>query len=99
GTPAAFCGGTGLRPTYGLASRHGAMALSWTLDKLGPMARNAEDCGQALAAMSGADPADPTTGKRRFVALAGRAAASAVRQARMGFAEEDLGHATPEAKR
>ena len=99
GTPAAFCGVTGIRPTYGLVSRHGAMALSWTLDKLGPMARTAEDCGLALAAMAGADPADPTTSGKRFVALSGRAAASAVRSARMGFAEEDLAHATPEAKR
>jgi aspartyl-tRNA(Asn)/glutamyl-tRNA(Gln) amidotransferase subunit A len=98
GTPAAFCGVTGLRPTYGLVSRHGAMALSWTLDKLGPMARTAEDCGLALRSMAGADPADPTTSSRRFVPLAGRAAASAVRAARVGFAEEDLGHATPEAK-
>ena len=48
-TPAAFCGVTGLRPTYGLVSRHGAMALSWTLDKLGPMCRSAEDCGLVLA--------------------------------------------------
>src|SRR6266481_8592785 len=38
-TPASFCGVTALRPTYGLVSRHGAMALSWTLDKLGPFAR------------------------------------------------------------
>jgi aspartyl-tRNA(Asn)/glutamyl-tRNA(Gln) amidotransferase subunit A len=99
GTPAAFCGVTGLRPTYGLVSRHGAMALSWTLDKLGPMARTADDCGLALQAMAGADPADPTTSGKRFVALSGRAAASAVRAVRVGFAEEDLGHATPEAKR
>ena len=41
--PAAFCGVTGLRPTYGRVSRHGAMALSWTMDKLGPIARTAED--------------------------------------------------------
>ena len=40
-TPAAFCGLSAVRPTYGLVSRHGAMALSWTLDKLGPMARSA----------------------------------------------------------
>ena len=40
-TPAAFCGITGLRPTYGLVSRHGAMALSWTMDKLGPMCHSA----------------------------------------------------------
>src|SRR5262249_47833259 len=44
-TPSAYCGITGLRPTYGLVSRQGAMALSWTLDKLGPMCRSAEDCG------------------------------------------------------
>jgi aspartyl-tRNA(Asn)/glutamyl-tRNA(Gln) amidotransferase subunit A len=99
GTPAAFCGVTGLRPTYGLVSRHGAMALSWTLDKLGPMARTADDCGLALQVMAGPDPADPTLSGKRFAPLSGRAAASAVRAARLGFAEEDLGHATPEAKR
>ncbi|HVG18235.1 MAG TPA: amidase, partial [Blastocatellia bacterium] len=44
-TPSAFCGVSGLRPTYGRVSRHGAMALSWTLDKLGPMCRTADDCG------------------------------------------------------
>lgn len=60
-TPAAFCGVTGLRPTYGLVSRHGAMALSWTLDKLGPMAKSAEDCALVLAALAGPDPADPAT--------------------------------------
>lgn len=59
-TPAAYCGITGLRPTYGRVSRFGAMALSWTLDKLGPMAHSAEDCGLVLAAMAGPDPNDPT---------------------------------------
>src|SRR5205814_9786525 len=91
GTPAACCGVTGLRPTYGLVSRHGAMALSWTLDKLGPMARTADDCGLALQAMAGPDPSDPTTSGKRFAPLSGRAAASAVRRARVGLAEEDLG--------
>jgi len=98
-TPAAFCGVTGIRPTYGLISRHGAMALSWTLDKLGPMARTAEDCGLALQVMAGPDRADPTVSGKRFVPLAGRAAATAVRHVRLGFAEEDLQQATPEAKR
>jgi aspartyl-tRNA(Asn)/glutamyl-tRNA(Gln) amidotransferase subunit A len=63
-TPAAFCGVTGLRPTYGLVSRHGAMALCWTLDKLGPMTRTADDAALVLAAMAGPDPLDDTcTGK------------------------------------
>ena len=60
-TPSSFCGVSGLRPTYGRVSRHGAMALSWTLDKLGPMARTADDCGLALAALAGHDPADETS--------------------------------------
>src|SRR3712207_6392389 len=54
-TPAAFCGVTGLRPTYGLVSRYGAMQLSLTMDKLGPMCRTAEDCGIVLHAIAGKD--------------------------------------------
>jgi aspartyl-tRNA(Asn)/glutamyl-tRNA(Gln) amidotransferase subunit A len=60
-TPAAFCGVSGLRPTYGAVSRHGAMALSWTLDKLGPMCRSAQDAGLVLSAIAGRDPLDPTS--------------------------------------
>jgi aspartyl-tRNA(Asn)/glutamyl-tRNA(Gln) amidotransferase subunit A len=60
-TPSAFSGVTGLRPTYGLVSRQGAMALCWTLDKLGPMARGSDDCQIVLDAIRGRDPADPTT--------------------------------------
>ena len=59
--PSAFCGVTGLRPTYGVLSRAGAMALSWTLDKLGPMARSAQDCALVLAAIAGEDPRDPSS--------------------------------------
>jgi aspartyl-tRNA(Asn)/glutamyl-tRNA(Gln) amidotransferase subunit A len=59
--PAAFCGVTGLRPTYGVVSRYGAMALSYTLDKLGPMARTAHDCALVLDAIAGPDPRDPTS--------------------------------------
>lgn len=65
-TPAAFCGLSAVRPTYGRVSRHGAMALSWTLDKLGPMARSARDAGLVLAAIAGPDPADPTTLPTKF---------------------------------
>jgi len=65
-TPATFCGVSGLRPTYGRVSRHGAMALSWTLDKLGPMCRSADDCGLVLAAIAGQDPLDASTVDRTF---------------------------------
>jgi aspartyl-tRNA(Asn)/glutamyl-tRNA(Gln) amidotransferase subunit A len=65
-TPSAFSGVSGLRPTYGRVSRHGAMALSWTLDKLGPMARTADDCALILAAIAGPDRADSTAVRRRF---------------------------------
>jgi aspartyl-tRNA(Asn)/glutamyl-tRNA(Gln) amidotransferase subunit A len=65
-TPAAFCGITGLRPSYGLVSRHGAMALSWTLDKIGPMARTAEDCGLILQVIAGKDRDDPGSAGKSF---------------------------------
>ena len=99
GTPAAFCGVTGLRPTYGLVSRAGAMALSWTLDKIGPMARTAEDCGLVLEAIAGPDAGDPTLSGRPHRPLSGRAATAAVGRVRVGIAEEDLEHASPEARR
>jgi aspartyl-tRNA(Asn)/glutamyl-tRNA(Gln) amidotransferase subunit A len=65
-TPAAYCGVTGLRPTYGRVSKQGAMTLSWTMDKLGPMARTAEDCGLVLAAIAGADSMDDSTVDRDY---------------------------------
>src|SRR5262249_43747559 len=65
-TPASYCGVTALRPTYGLVSRYGAMALSWTLDKLGPFARSAEDCGLILQAIAGRDGRDPGSAGRSF---------------------------------
>ena len=59
--PAGFCGVTGLRPTYGRVSRHGAMALCWTLDKLGPLALTADDTGLLLEAIAGPDGADTSS--------------------------------------
>jgi aspartyl-tRNA(Asn)/glutamyl-tRNA(Gln) amidotransferase subunit A len=59
--PAAFCGVSGLRPTYGRVSRHGAMALSYSMDKIGPLARTAEDCAKAFAAIAGHDFRDRST--------------------------------------
>ncbi len=60
-SPSSYCGLSGVRPTYGRVSRHGAMALCWTLDKLGPMCHTADDCGIVLQAMSGFDPHDRST--------------------------------------
>jgi aspartyl-tRNA(Asn)/glutamyl-tRNA(Gln) amidotransferase subunit A len=59
--PAAFTGTAGLRATYGRVSRAGAMALCWTLDRLGPMCRCADDCGLVLEAIAGPDPRDPSS--------------------------------------
>ncbi len=60
-SPSTRNGVTGLRPTFGRVSRHGAMALSWTMDKLGPMCRSAEDCAIVLEAVNGRDDRDATT--------------------------------------
>ena len=65
-TPAAFSGVTGLRPTYGRVSRAGAMALSWTMDKIGPLCRTADDCGVVLEAIAGRDPRDEASADRPF---------------------------------
>jgi Asp-tRNA(Asn)/Glu-tRNA(Gln) amidotransferase A subunit family amidase len=59
-SPATRCGATGLRPTFGRVSRHGAMALSWSMDKLGPLCRSVEDCALVFDAIHGADGKDPT---------------------------------------
>jgi Asp-tRNA(Asn)/Glu-tRNA(Gln) amidotransferase A subunit family amidase len=57
-SPCTRCGVTGLRPTFGLVPRTGAMALSWTMDKLGPIARSADDCALVLSAIHGPDGKD-----------------------------------------
>ncbi|MDP2064938.1 MAG: Asp-tRNA(Asn)/Glu-tRNA(Gln) amidotransferase subunit GatA [Burkholderiaceae bacterium] len=54
--PASFCGITGIKPTYGRASRYGMIAFASSLDQAGPMARNAEDCALLLSSMCGPDP-------------------------------------------
>ncbi len=69
-TPCLRCGATGLRPTYGRVSRHGAMALAWSLDKIGPICRRAIDTGLVLEALNGQDPRDPSTVEVPFQAPA-----------------------------
>src|SRR6185503_4396926 len=59
-SPSSTCGVVGLRPTYGRVSRYGAMALSWTMDKIGPMCRSVEDCALVFNAIYGSDGRDET---------------------------------------
>ncbi len=65
-SPCTRCGATGLRPTFGRVSRHGAMALSWSMDKIGPIARSVEDLALVFHAIQGADGHDPTAVDRPF---------------------------------
>jgi len=60
-SPSSRCGTTGLRPTFGRVSRYGAMALSWTMDKIGPICRTAEDCALVFNSIHGIDERDPST--------------------------------------
>jgi aspartyl-tRNA(Asn)/glutamyl-tRNA(Gln) amidotransferase subunit A len=62
--PAAFCGVTGIKPTYGVCSRYGMIAFASSLDQAGPVARSAEDCALLLSAMSGFDERDATSAQR-----------------------------------
>ena len=96
-TPSAFCGVTGLRPTYGLVSRHGAMALAWTLDKIGPIARSAEDCGLVLEAIAGADADDPGSAHKSFYYTP--QFARDLKDVRVGYAPVDFEEAVDPAAR
>lgn len=90
-SPCTRCGATGLRPTFGRVSRQGAMALSWSMDKIGPIARSVEDCALVFDAIHGADGLDPTAVDRPF----GWPARRDPRTLRIGFVkslfEEDRG--------
>jgi len=96
-TPSAFCGVTGLRPTYGLVSRHGAMPLSWTLDKIGPICHSAQDCGLVLETIAGSDSQDPgSAGKSFYYAPV---YARDLKEIRAGFAPVDFSDwADPDAR-
>lgn len=95
-TPSSYCGVTGLRPTYGRVSRHGAMALAWTHDKIGPMARSANDCGLILNAIAGADPDDPSASERPYHYPP---ADSPGQPFRLAILKDGVANAQPEVKR
>jgi aspartyl-tRNA(Asn)/glutamyl-tRNA(Gln) amidotransferase subunit A len=88
-TPCAYCGVTGLRPTYGLVSRYGAMPLAWTMDKIGPICRSAEDCGLVLDEISGGDSLDPGSAGKRFFNASSRYALG-IKTWRVGFSPVDF---------
>jgi len=71
-SPCTVCGATGLRPTFGRVSRYGAMALSWTMDKIGPICRSVEDCALVFNAIYGPDGKDSTVVHLPFNWDAGR---------------------------
>jgi Asp-tRNA(Asn)/Glu-tRNA(Gln) amidotransferase A subunit family amidase len=81
-SPALRCGCVGLRPTFGQVPRTGAMALCWSLDKIGPMTRTAEDSALVLQALIGHDPGDPASQGGGMVYEAERAV---VDQRRVGY--------------
>ncbi|MBP1659002.1 MAG: Amidase [Candidatus Aminicenantes bacterium] len=85
-SPASRCGVSGLRPSFGRVSRYGAMALSWTMDKLGPLCRAAEDCAIVLHAINGPDGRDNTVLDVPFAWDAGRD----VRKLRVGYIKSDV---------
>ena len=66
-SPSTRCGVTGLRPTFGRVSRYGAMALSWSMDKIGPMCRSVEDCALVFSAIYGPDGRDMSLTDEAFV--------------------------------
>lgn len=79
--PSAVCGATGLRPTHGRVPRSGSMPLAWSIDKLGPICRSAEDAALVLAAIHGRDDGDPDSVSQPF----GFDASEPVRGLRVGF--------------
>ena len=96
-TPASYCGVTALRPTYGLVSRYGAMALSWTLDKLGPFAHTAHECGLILQTIAGKDGKDPGSAGKSFYYTPQYA--RPVKEMKIGYAPVDFTDAAEPATR
>ena len=91
-SPATRCGVSGLRPTYGRVSRHGAMALSWSMDKIGPICRTMQDCALVFHAIHGADSLDETTHNAPFQFVAQR---PSQRKFRVGYLKKEFTMASP----
>ncbi|MDZ4715019.1 MAG: amidase [Cytophagales bacterium] len=90
-SPATRCGVTGLRPSYGRVSRHGAMALSWSMDKIGPICRSALDCAIVLDAIRGTDGHDAHVRNVPF----NYAGKSDIRKLRVGYLKNHFDETYP----
>jgi len=91
-SPASRCGVTGLRPSFGRVSRYGAMTLSFSMDKIGPLCRTAEDCAVVLHAIQGPDGRDNTVLDLPFAWNSSRD----VRKLRVGYLKSDLEREIPD---
>jgi aspartyl-tRNA(Asn)/glutamyl-tRNA(Gln) amidotransferase subunit A len=89
--PASFCGITGIKPTYGRASRYGMVAFASSLDQAGPMARSAEDCAALLSAMCGPDPDRDSTSLDVPAEDFGRTLNQSIEGLRIGIPKEFFG--------
>jgi Asp-tRNA(Asn)/Glu-tRNA(Gln) amidotransferase A subunit family amidase len=88
-SPSTRCGDTGLRPSYGRVSRHGAMALSWSMDKIGPICRDVEDCAIVFNNIYGPDGIDQTLYNYPF----NYSPKINIKGMRIGYLEDDFNHA------
>jgi aspartyl-tRNA(Asn)/glutamyl-tRNA(Gln) amidotransferase subunit A len=89
--PASFCGITGIKPTYGRASRYGMIAFASSLDQAGPMARSAEDCALLLSAMCGPDPDRDSTSVDVPAEAFGKSLGGSLEGLRIGVPKEFFG--------
>jgi Asp-tRNA(Asn)/Glu-tRNA(Gln) amidotransferase A subunit family amidase len=94
-SPCRVCGTTGLRPTFGRVSRHGCMSLSWTMDKIGSIARCVEDCALVFAAIHGRDGLDAAAVDRPFHWPSARD----LRELRVGYIDSGREPAKPDQLR
>ena len=95
--PSAFCGLTGLRPTYGVVPRTGGMVGAYTFDKIGPLARSAADCRTILQTIAGADPLDASSSSEKLDLRAG--SGKPLSQIKAAYIPTDWGKGTePEVK-
>jgi aspartyl-tRNA(Asn)/glutamyl-tRNA(Gln) amidotransferase subunit A len=94
-SPAAWCGITGLRPTWGRVSRHGMLPMAWSMDQAGPMTKTVEDCALLFQAIAGHDPKDPYTSRRPVPAFQPR---ETLRDVRIGLVREAVASGVVEAE-